>query len=75
MSFSQKSDEQVVAVQLGCGRMCSLLKNVPISVYDCVGEYLAQKREREGEREKKKSKIKSSPIFGTSAPANECSSL
>lgn len=23
MSFSQKCDEQVVAVQLGCGRMCS----------------------------------------------------
>lgn len=72
MSFSQKSDEQVVAVQLGCGRMCSLLKNVPISVYDCMGEYLAQKRKRGRKKRVKKNQLLSSEHLRKQMNAAPC---
>lgn len=60
-SVSQKCDEQVVAVQLGCGQMCSASSPVPAAVYGCMGENLAHQWEIV--------KYPPSPIHWTSAPA------
>lgn len=67
MSFSQKSDEQVVVVQLGSGQTCSPRRNCP---HCCI--WL---RGWEFGSQKLNSKIKSSPIHWTSAPPAEGSFL